>query len=66
MTDQLSLPFDALSLGDLRALLRGGLVVESGATEDGKVRSYSLTPMGRALLANQLARHEDDLPTRQP
>lgn len=60
---QLEFDFDRLSPADLRAMLRGGLVVESGATPSGKVRSYRLTAAGRILLQNQLNRPEDNFPT---
>ncbi len=48
---------------DLALWLRLGLLREAGYTSPGVI-SYSLTPAGRALLANRLAT-EDNFPTSQ-
>ncbi len=48
---------------DLALWLRLGLLREAGYTHTGVI-SYSLTPAGRALLANHLAT-EDNFPTSQ-
>jgi DNA-binding MarR family transcriptional regulator len=51
---QLDLDWSTLSLHDLAAMLRAGLLVETGRTLDGRATSYRLTPAGRAILQNQL------------
>ncbi len=51
---QLSLDFDRLTLHDLAAMLRAGLIQECGRTLDGRATSYHLTPSGRAFMQNAL------------
>lgn len=60
---QLEFDWTAVTMAELATMLRAGLVVAVGRTASGRVTSYALTPAGRALLGNQLARSEDNFPT---